>query len=224
MDAALIAKLLRSTQVVFAPTKTLAAYGPTRLQYHLVSPVEDLEGRTRLREGNVLSERPLILTPEILRERFSGFGEDAKEFSRWLCDQYRELLRALEYRFKNEDIKTRVLHEDHRLVLDRIKEDVSSVSPHDSVLIRCPDSAWSLALMKFTLDEAARAFPGHVRSFEEHGLFDPSASAVRRQRNEIDHLFRKAGPDPSLRSELGRKLKEYDLFSEYEDRFLSLFS
>lgn len=182
-----------------------------------------MKDKTRLREGSVFSERPLILTADALKERFEGFGEESKEAARWICEQYRDLLRALEYKFRNQDYRASVLNDDVRDVAGRVQEDLRSRSAQDAVLIRCPDAAWSLALMKFTLDEAARAFPAHVRSFEEHGLFDPGAAAGRRQEREIESLFSTAVTDAAARSELGRKLKEYGLFERYEDRFLTLF-
>lgn len=223
MDVALITKFLRETELVLRPRRALAAWGATRLRYHLVSPIDDLKDKTRLREGSVESERPLILTPEALRDRFEGFGEEAADFTRWLSGEYRDLLRALEYKFRNKDLSARVLSEDSRAVAGRIKEDIEGRPVSDAVLIRCPDGAWSLALMKFTLDEAARAFPAHLRTFEEHGLFDPGAGEARRLKRETESLFAAASSDPGARARLGRFLKEHGLFAGYEDRYLSLF-
>jgi hypothetical protein len=224
MDQPLIAKFLEATRVLSGPKRRLAAYGPTNIEYHLISSIDDLTGKTRLREGSVVSERPLILTSESLRERFEGFGEDGREFTRWLTEEYHDLLRALEYKFRNKDLHTRVLNEDSRVIASRIRQDLESRSATDAVLIQCPDAAWSLALMKFTLDEASKAFPGHIRSFEEHGLFDPAGTAMRRRKAEIEKLFKLAASNPATRTTLGKILKEYGLFQEYEDRFLSLFN
>ena len=223
MDSNILARFIAETSVLRRPQRTLSGYGPTNIRYHLVSPIDDMKDKTRLREGLVVSERPLILTAEALKERFEGFGEESREAARWLCEQYQELLRALEYKFRNQDFHASVLSDDPRAVATRVLDDLTERSVKDAVLIRCPDAAWSLALMKFTLDEAARAFPSHVRSFEEHGLFDPGAAAGRKREREIERLFAAAVGDASARAELGRKLKEYGVFERYEDRFLSLF-
>lgn len=224
VDAALIAKLLRETELLVEPRRLLAAYGPTRLRYSLVSPVEDLGERTRLREGVVLAQRPAILTAEALRERFEGFGEEAAGFARWLGEHYRDLLRGLEYKFRNTDFTARVIRQDPRDVAGRIQEDLESRSHQDAALIRCPDAGWSLAVMKLTLDQASRAFPSHVKTYEEHGLFDPGAAALRRRRREVESLFEAARRDPAARWSLGEKLRDYGLMAEYEDRFLALFA
>jgi len=223
MDVEAFRKLLDRIKVLRAPAHTLATFGATRLTYHLVSPVEDLENRTRLRRGTVLSEKPKILTPEAFAERFKGFGRQATEFAQWLTPTYRDLLRALEYNFKNQDLKTRVISGAPQAVAERIIADLDRREVRDEMVIGCPDAAWGLALMKFTLDHAARSFPEQVRDLERRGLFDPEGKEADRRRREVEQLFAAARQDRGAVDLLGRKLREYGLFEEYEDRFLAFF-
>ncbi|HVE12522.1 MAG TPA: hypothetical protein VNI01_03940 [Elusimicrobiota bacterium] len=223
MEPALIAKLLGQTRLVRPPQKLLSTFGATRIEYHLVSPVDDLPNKTRLREGRVVSERPSILTPELLQERFEGFGEDSREFSEWINARYRDVLRALEYRFKNLDLTTRVLSEDFHAIAGRIREDVDARQVAHAAVIECPDSAWSLALMNLTLEQAARSFPVNVKDLDARGMFAADRGQDARRRREVESLLERARTDPALREAAGRKLREYGLFSEYEDRFLALF-
>jgi len=223
MDGELIRSYLTQTQIVRAPKRRLATFGATQISYHLVSPVEDLTNRTRLRHGTVVSQKPQILTAEAFVERFEGFGDDSKEFSDWLKGSYRDLLRSLEYNFKNQGFSTRVLSERPETVVERIAGELDAKDEPMQALIRCPDAAWSLALMKFALDESARSFPTHVQDLERRGLFKGAAGQEERRRREIEGLFDAARADKTAVEELGRKLKEYGLFAEYEDRFLGLF-
>lgn len=223
MDPALIRKFLQQIQLVRQPKKLLSTFGATRIQYNLVSRVDELEHKTRLRRGWVVSERPKILTPEALRDRFEGFGEDAKEFSDWINSQYRDLLRALEYRFRNEGLSTQVLSQEPLATAARIREDMDSRDVAQGAVIVCPDAAWSLALMRFTLEEAARSFPVNVRDLDVHGMFEPGSNEARRRRDEIEALFGRARADAGARTLLGSKLREYGLFEEYEDRYLALY-
>ncbi|MBI5239597.1 MAG: hypothetical protein HY926_03930 [Elusimicrobia bacterium] len=223
MDAETFRRLIGGIRVLRAPAHALATFGATRLTYHLVSPVEDLEGRTRLRRGTVLSEKPRIITAEAFAERFKGFGRQAGEFAKWLTPQYRDLLRALEYNFKNQDLKTRVVSGNPPAVAERIMKDLEGRDIRDEAVIGCPDPAWGLALMKFTLDHAARSFPDQVRDLERRGLFAPSGKEADRRRREIEGLFAAARADRAAVEVLGRKLREYGLFEEYEDRFLAFF-
>ncbi len=223
MDTAAFQKLLRQIEVVHAPSHALATFGATNLAYHLLSPIDKLPDRTRLRRGTVVSQKPKILTPDALKERFQGFGRKASEFAELLTPAYRDLLRALEYSFKNQDLTTRVITASPQDVAERIQADLGKREAQSEAIIRCPDSAWGLALMKFTLDHTARSFPVHVRDLERRGLFDPTGRQAGRRRREIEELFAAARKDRSVLEALGRKLREYGLFDEYEDKFLSFF-
>ena len=223
MDPTTVRRLLQETRLLRTPKHLLSTFGATRIEYHLVSPVEDLADKTRLREGWVTSERPKILTAQTLRERFEGFGEDAREFADWLCREYSDVLRALEYQFKNQHLRTRVLGQEPSQTALRIQSELDARSACDAALILCPDAAWSLAVMKLSLDEASRSFPTHLQELESRDLFDPAGGESRRRKAEIEKLFASASVDPDARQALGRRLREYGLFKEYEDRFLALF-
>jgi hypothetical protein len=218
-----IARLLARTEILRAPSRRLATFGATRIEYHMISAADGLPDRTRLREGTVVSARPAILTPDAFKERFEGFGDEAAEYARWVSTSYRDLLRALEYNFRNQGLTARVISEKPELVSERMLADFDSRGVTDRAVIRCPDGAWSLALMKFTMDEAARSFPGHVRDLERRGMFAADGGEADRRRREVESLLDAARGDRSLRETLGAKLKEYGLFAEYEDRFLALF-
>jgi hypothetical protein len=223
MDAKKIRTFLESTTLIRKPKKLLSTFGATRIEYHVVSPIDSMKNKTRLREGIVVSEKPQILTPDALRERFEGFGEDSEPFSEWIQNQFRDVLRALEYNFKNQNPNARVISENSRQTALKIRDDVDKREINNAAVIECPDAGWSLALMHFTLEEAARAFPTNVRDLEQHGLFEPGSNEDRRRRNEIDSLFEKAKVDNGARQVLGMKLREYGLFDEFEDRFLALY-
>lgn len=216
-------KFLKETALLVRPSHRLSTFGATRIRYHLVSPIDELGDRTRLRQGLVVSEKPQILTARTLRDRFEGFGEGAGEFARFLSEEYGDLLRALEYRFRNQDLVSRVLRDDPREVAERIRKELSEGGAEDALLLSCPDPGWSLALMRFTLDEASRSFPVNVRDLERRGHFAAEGPEGVRRRNEVEALFSQAASDAQVRSQLGRRLREYGLFEEYEDRFLALF-
>jgi hypothetical protein len=218
-----IERLLARTEILRAPARRLATFGATRIDYHVISDADGLPDRARLREGSVVSSRPKILTPDSFKERFEGFGDEAAEFARWVSTSYRDLLRALEYNFRNQGLAARVVNDAPRLVAERMIADFDSRGSSDQAVILCPDAAWSLALMKFTMDEASRSFPGHVKDLERRGMFSPDGGEDDRRRREVGNLLERAAKDRALVESLGRKLKEYGLFEEYEDRFLALF-
>ena len=223
MDASLIRLFLSQTEVLRAPRHALATFGATMIDYHMISPIEDMKNKTRLREGKVLSRKPQILTAQSFSERFEGFGEEGREFSQWLNSSYRDLLRALEYNFKNESLSTRVISESPQAVADRMKTEMDKADARDQAVISCPDSGWSLALMKFTLDESARSFPANVQDLERRGMFDSEGKQRDQRRREVEELFAQAKTSKDAANLLGAKLREHGLFDEYEDRYLGLF-
>ena len=218
-----IERLLARTEILRAPAHRLATFGATRIDYHVISDADGLHDHARLREGEIVSSRPQILTPDSFKERFEGFGDEAAEFARWVSTSYRDLLRALEYNFRNQGLAARVLSDAPRVVAERMIADFDARGSSDQAVILCPDAAWSLALMKFTMDEAARSFPGHVKDLERRGLFAPDRGEGDRRRREIEALFKDAERDRSAVEALKGKLREYGLLEEYEDRFLALF-
>ena len=218
-----VVKLLARTKILRAPARRLSTFGATRIDYHVVSDADGLRNRARLREGTVVSSRPKILTPESFKERFEGFGDESAEFARWVSSAYRDLLRALEYNFRNQGLAVRLLNEPPRVVAERMAADFDARGSTDQAVILCPDTAWSLALMKFTMDEAARSFPGNVRDFDRRGMFEADHGEGGRRRREIAALFGDAAQDRAAVPALKKKLDEYGLFAEFEDRFLALF-
>ena len=109
-----------------------------------------------------------------------------------------------------------------RSVADRIKNSLDTSEVSQAAVILCPDASWQLALMKFILEQSLKAFPTNVRDLNRRGLFDPEAKERDRTRREIEHLFADATSSPQAREALGKKLQEYGLFEEYQDRFFSL--
>ncbi len=224
MEQSLIFNYLKRTRILEAPKKTLSTFGATHIEYHLISPIDDLKDKTRLRQGEVISHKPQIITAQGLAERFQGFGSEADEFANWLKSSYGEFLRALEYQFQNKDFSVQVISESPKEVASRIQADIKSRELSNQAVISCPDAAWSLALMKFTLDESARSFPIHLRDMERRGMFNPEKNQEDRRRGEIESLFEKAvSGDKDILPVIGKKLKDYGLFPEYEDRYLSFF-
>ncbi len=202
--------------------KRLTTFSGTKINYSLVSAIEGMKDRCRLREGIVLAEKPIIITPETLKERFEGFGPDKEEFSRILSALYQDILRGIEYKFKNEPGPVRIFKESYKAVGERIKADLDSRDVIHAAVVACPDAGWQLSLMKFIIEEIQQSFPHHAKEMEEHDMFDPKGRMERKKKYEIEILFRKARADRSKVSELGKKLKEYGLFEQYEDSFFSL--
>jgi len=53
-------------------------------------------------------------------------------------------------------------------------------------------------------------------------MFEDESGAPRGIRKEIDAAFLATSRDPALLQQLGKKLQDYGLFEQYQDRFFAL--
>jgi len=211
---------LRSTRILRPPKHHLSTFGSTTMRYVLLSETPTETKTCRVREGEVMAERPQILSAEAFKERFSGFGdnEDVAQFE----ETYGQTLHALEYRFKNNLQSTSTEHAPLIEVRDRILKMAALDDAPRMAVLQGMDQHWSVSVMKFILDLTAQSFPGNVREMDERGMFDPEGRRIALQRRAIENLFAAATRDRSQIPMLGEALRSSGLFSEYEDRFFGL--
>src|SRR5436190_19796000 len=94
--------VMNKTKILRPPKHTLATFGTTTLNYVLLSEIPNTENQCRLRQGDVTAQRPQILTPDLWRRRFEGFGEEQEAYGRQLERHYGKVLQGLEYTFRND--------------------------------------------------------------------------------------------------------------------------
>lgn len=218
----LFQQALDATRILRPPKHRLATFGTTTMNYVLVSlPPGDVKA-SRIREGAVTAERPQILTPDLIRERFSGFGEEGAQYQEHLQRLYGVALRGLEYRFRNELQQTSVEQTPLPDVIERVKRSLDERDLPRTALIQGPDDHWSLGIMKFILDMTLSSFSGNIKELDERGFFNPEERQERRTRAEIEQLFAATMADRTRIPALANRLRESGLFSDYEDRFFAL--
>jgi hypothetical protein len=215
-------RAIEATRIVRPPKHHLATFGPTALRYVLVSETPSEAATCRVREGIVTAERPSIVTPEIWKEQFSGFGEDASDYAEQIYRHYGQALRSLEYKFRNDLQSTTLEHTSLIEMTDRVRARLEAEDALRTALLQGPDNHWSLSIMKFILDMTMNSFPSNVRELEDRGMFDPEKRQQEMTRRHIEQLFAKATVDRSFIKTLGEALRSAGLFGEYEDRFFSL--
>lgn len=215
-------EVLLKTRIIQSPSRRIATFGDTKIKYFFISGIKGYEDRSRLRQGIVLAERPKIITPEAMKERYEGFDRPAQEFGDWLTQNFGQSFRALEYRFKNQDHTSSIEHTEPGELAAEIPKRLTPSELGNSVILTGPDKAWQVSLMKFIFDECGASFHTNVRDLEVHGFFDKPDQVRMRQRSVIEDLFRKCREDKSNVSLLGRKLQELGLFAEYQDDFFKL--
>ena len=213
---------MNRTRILKPPRHDLATFGNTVLNYVLLSAIPGSEDTCRLRQGRVTAQRPQIITPDLWRKRFEGFGEQTELYKNVMDQLFGDALRGLEYSFKNELDRTSVENAPLAQVTDRAMSTMTQENQPRTALLQGPDASWGLSMMKFIVEMSLRSFPGNMRELHEHDAFDPGKRVEARTRYRIEQLFREAAANPAKIQMLGDTLKETGLFSDYEDRFFAL--
>jgi len=211
--------IFRLTRMLVRPRHALATFGPSTIEYCFLASLD--KNRTRLREGQVLFQKPRIIVPHEVEELFEGFGGEVGEFIDDLYTEHRHELVMLGYRFTHAPRSAAVVADPFADVLNRVKERAQEQA--SLAVFSGSDNRHELSVLKFTLDMIIRSTAPNMTELAERGFFAPEderrVAAVRR---EVEQLFTRAAQDRAALPALAAFLKEHNLFSAYEDRFFSL--
>lgn len=212
---------LQNTELVQGPEKSLETFGTTRIRYFLITEVMDAVNQVRVREGVLHAAQPQILTPDFSRQSpIEGFRDEQSEaFMQWL-KQHKPELRFLHYGFKisKTEVSEHVIHEPLELVEGNVLESLALEQDGFSAVLRGVDQPWEVCLLKLMVDLVEKSMPQHVKDFQGRNLL-PNPHLGRQ---EIEDDFSAAQRDPSRISYLHKKLKQRQLFEQYQDRFFEL--
>ena len=211
---------MRKTELIRAPKHRLATFGSTIMDYYVVT--ELTEQMSAVRDGQVLAERPRIVTPYYLLH-VEGFSESARRFLGIMAQQNPHEA-GIFYTYKNEPHSMNVVSEPLGVVVGNLSARLESEDRPLSAIIRGVEDVWDLAVMMFIYDLTRRAAGGNYADFQRHGLLNMDESGLpAAARQQIELLFAVAREDRSRASELVTELNRWGVYQEYEDRFLALF-
>jgi hypothetical protein len=109
-------------------------------------------------------------------------------------------------------------------IVDKINQRIDNQRDPLTAIIKGVEALWDVSLLKFTYELTTSSVQTNVAELEKRGLFRiDSAGVPRDARNHIEELFEKTKREPASAPELVAELKQWGLFHEYQDRFLSLF-
>ncbi|MDD5190738.1 MAG: hypothetical protein PHE50_06830 [Dehalococcoidales bacterium] len=228
IDDARIKEAVARTEILRTPKSNLLTFGTTNIYYYLVTePIyanPDVNtNETVVREGRVLAEKPRIVTPYYLNN-LDGFSANARRYFDYLTEVYGKNSPALLYAYKNEPKELNIVSNSLPLTVEKLNADIDRRGDPLTAIIKGVDELWDVALIKFIFEMTSRSVQENVSQLHARGLFEIDTkgipSDVRYRITEMFRLVQNGALDPrELKSELDR----WDLFPEYEDRFLSLF-
>lgn len=216
---------LHNTEVVQPPSGRLETFGNTVVNYYLCSEGMDDVTQVRVREGRIEAFRPQIITPQSMQQSpLDGFGAEAEEYLKWLRDNAEELV-LLRYGFqiKKAEAKQYTVNERLPIVVGQIQDQLKQQNDPLSAVVVGVDQPWEVCLLKLMVDVMQKSVVANVADMQKRNLLPLNREqSAQRKREEIEADFQAAAGDRRLIQDLGRKLQQYGLFEEYEDRFFDL--
>jgi hypothetical protein len=228
IDNERIRQAIRRTEILRAPKQSLATFGTTNIYYYLVTePIysELIKNVTEtvVREGRVIAERPRIVTPYYL-SRLEGFSSEARGYFEALLKAHGPDAPGLFYTYKNEPKELNIVSDNLLSVVDKLNAEINKRGDPLTSIIKGEDEFWDVSLMKFIYEMTRSSLGNNLWQMGSRGLLDIDAGGIPVDaRVRIDELFRKVSSGESEPHELKAELDRWNLFEEYEDRFLAIF-
>jgi len=215
---------VNNTEIVLMPSRHLETFGTTLLNYHIISELMDTVNQTRIRAGRLQAHRPQIITPTAYSKTIlEGFGEEAGKYVDWLKEHEKDVhILQYGYTLRKELFSEEVVSENIKSVSERVQNEVKGKKDPFSAVVLGVDEPWDVCLIKLFWEIIGFSAIPNIREMQKQRMFDNEGGLPKGVRVEIDAAFLATSKDPSLIKDLGKKLQDYGVFEEYQDRFFSL--
>ncbi|MFC1917992.1 hypothetical protein ACFLXH_04990 [Chloroflexota bacterium] len=224
-----IIQATRNTEVLRLPKQALATFGSTNIHYYMVTEPSYPElvntdiTETVIREGRVIAERPKIVTPYYL-SRFQGFSSVASKYFNMLLNELGPDTPGVFYTYKNNPTDLNIVSERWQSVAQKLIRDIDRSGDTLASVIKGEDDLWDVSLMKFIFEITRSSVGENVTQFGDRGLLHMDSRGVPQEaRGRIEELFWQVSHGEREPGDLKNELDRWNIFDEYEDRFLRLF-
>jgi hypothetical protein len=222
-----IAKAVMNTQILRPPKQSLSTFGATNVYYYLVAEAaynEIINGQeTVIREGRVVAERPRIVTPYYL-SRVQGFSAEARKYFEMLMTQFSSNSPGLYYAYRNEPKELNVVSDNIPTVVARLNAEIDRKGDPLISIIQGEDMLWDVSILKFIYEITQRSVANNVQQLGQKGLLNMDSSGLPADaRVRIEGLFKSVENGEMEPSDLKAELDRWNVFDEYQDRFLAIF-
>lgn len=223
-----IREVVKRTEILRTPKQSLATFGTTNIYYYLVtepvySELEKNVTETVIREGRVIAQRPRIVTPYYL-SRLEGFSSEARRYFGGLIQERGPNAPGLLYTYRNEPKELNIVSDNLLSVVAKLNAKINKHGDPLTSIIKGEDEFWDVSLMKFIYEMTRSSLRDNLWQMGSRGLLDIDAEGIPFDaRVRIDELFRKVVSDEAEPRELKAELDRWNLFEEYQDRFLTIF-
>jgi hypothetical protein len=111
-----------------------------------------------------------------------------------------------------------------KTVVERINKEIDSKGNPLSTIIKGVDEMWDVSVLKFIYEVTENSVGHHVSEMGSRGHFDIDRLGVPQgAKQRIEEMFSMVKSGEMEPADLKLELDRWGMFTEYEDRFLSLF-
>ncbi len=223
-----IMEAVKNTEIIRPPKQSLATFGSTNIYYYLVtepvySGLAGSNNETVIREGKVIAEKPKIVTPYYL-SHLEGFSAGAKRYLEMLIATYGPYTPGLLYTYRNEPKELNIVSERLIAVVDKLNAELDRKGDPLVSIIRAQDEFWDVSLMKFIYELTRHSISSNMQEMGARGLLSMDAAGIPADaRIRIEELFSRVAQGNADPAELKAELDNWELWEEYQDRFLTMF-
>jgi len=227
IDDERIRDAVKHTEILRLPRQTISTFGMTNIYYYLLTEpayselVKDVT-ETVIREGRVIAERPMVVTPYYLSQ-LEGFSPEARKYFDMLIKIQGANAPGLFYAYKNEPKELTIVSDSLLSVVSKLNAEIDKRGDPLASIIKGEDELWDVSLMKFIYEMTRSSLQDNLAQMRTRGLLDDAGGIPVDVRLRIDGLFEKVLQGEYEPYELKAELDRWGLFEEYEDRFLAIF-
>ncbi len=221
-------RAIAMTRVIRPPRQSLATFGSTVVDYHVVSqPIyqgifDDQPTEAVIRHGVVKADKPQIVTPGFL-SRSEGFGSEASDYLDYLINTFGSNTPGLLYKYSNEPRSTDTVTGEPAQVAAKIRDELNRDQLALHAVILGVDELWDVSLMKFIYEFTSASSDSNFNELNNKGLLQDDGGVPHEIRLRIDDLFTRAERGALDPSDIHDELVRWGIFEEYQRRFFSLF-
>lgn len=159
----------KNTEVLKPAERTLFTFGDTGLPYVLVAKSLLREGDTVVREGEVITKRPLVLKPYANHPFFEGFGEHEEEMGLFLIQR---LAYIPPYKYTHGSKKVYVASEPIEAVIAKLRGKLARKEDRLTALVRGIADMWEVSVIKYAAEMMMKSLPSNITELKEKGMLE----------------------------------------------------
>ena len=218
---------LTLTRVLRAPRQTLATFGITTVNYHILTRPAYADGgeppETVVRQGRVVTEKPRIVTAYYM-SMLEGFSSQARQYFENMSRSAGGRRPGIYYTYRNEPGGMEIVGDGIEAVAERISSDIDRRGDRLAAIITGQDDLWDVSLMKFVLELTGNSVHSNLVEMHSRGLLETDRQGIPMEaRLNIERMIASVRAGEANPRELKDELERWGLFEEYQDRFLAIF-